>query len=61
MKQLILDNVDDLVSCFLYYDRKEDEDLSLGDIQKALNDGEITIKEIVCKFEERLIKGLNNG
>ena len=58
MKEEILKTVDDLVTGFLYYDRKEDEDLKVGDIDKAVKSGEITIKEMVDKFEICLRNGL---
>ena len=48
--------IEDLVSDFLYYNRKEDEDLKLGDIEKAIEEGEITIEQIVSKFKERIIE-----
>lgn len=44
----------DLVTDFLYYDRKEDEDLPMGAIQKALQENEITADEIVNKFSESI-------
>lgn len=50
--------VRDLVSDFLYYDRKEDEDLPEGAIQDAIEDGEILEREIVEFFENELKKGL---
>jgi hypothetical protein len=54
MKELILDYVDDLVSDFLYYDRKDDEQLRRGDIENAIESGEISIDDIVNKFRECL-------
>lgn len=36
MKKLIFANVTDLVSNFLYYDRKEDEDLPCEAIENAI-------------------------
>ena len=53
-KQAILDTVDDLVSNFLWYGRKEDEDLPRGEIEKAIKSGVISIKDITDKFEEEL-------
>lgn len=47
--------LDDLVSNFLYYDRKEDEELPRGEIEAAVAAGEITVDEMV----ERFAKGLN--
>lgn len=56
MKELILSNVRDLVSDFLYYDRKEDEDLSSEDIGAAIGSGEVTIEELVEAFRKELKK-----
>jgi len=53
-RKLIFDNVSDLIIDFLYYDRKEDEDLRRGDIEKAIESKKITIKEIVDEFEKEL-------
>lgn len=57
-KELIELTVMDLVSSFLYYDRKEDEDLPEGEIQKALDNNEITFEEIVITFKKELFKQL---
>ena len=54
VKQTILDTIDDLCSDFLYYDRKEDENLTMELLNKAVEDGEITVKEMVDKFESCL-------
>lgn len=54
MKQEILDTISDLVKDFLYYDRKEDEDLSVEDLEKAFNEGEITTDECVEHFGKLL-------
>jgi len=51
---LILGVVEDLVTNFLYYDRKEDEDLPTGIIEQSLENGEITIEEIVKAFEDKI-------
>lgn len=58
-KQIILNVIDDLVSDFLYYDRKEDEDLPRGAIEKAIEDQVISAEEIVSKFKEALERGLS--
>ena len=58
IKENILLTVDDLVSNFLDYDRKEDEELKLGDIDTAIKNGEVTIDEIVNKFRECIVSGL---
>ena len=57
IRDVILATVNDNVSNLMYYDRKEDEDLGEGDIEKAIKDGEITIDEIVAKFRETLEAG----
>ena len=50
----------DLVSDLLYYDRKEDEDLPVGGIEKSIADWEIDVFDIVKKFQDELIKGLKD-
>ena len=54
LKETILNTIDDLCSDFLYYDRKEDEDLTMELLNKAVEDKEITVKEMVDKFESCL-------
>lgn len=58
-RQHILDTVDDLVTNFLYYDRKEDEELPRGAIEAAIQSGEISVIEIVSYFSDKLKDGLN--
>jgi hypothetical protein len=53
-KQMIRDTLGDLVSNFLYYDRKEDEDLPRGVIEKMYSNGEITIDEMAEWFKDAL-------
>lgn len=57
-RDIILASINDLVVNFTYYDRKEDEDLSYEDLQAAIEEGEITIDEIVEKFRKQLVKEL---
>lgn len=59
-KELILNTVDDLVADFLYYGRKEDEELPVGEIEKNIETGNITVEEIVAKFESCLREALDN-
>lgn len=61
MKENILNTIDDLCSDFLYYDRKEDEELSFDDIQEAVKSGEITLDEMVERFKNNLEDTLNNN
>jgi len=52
IKEKILGTVSDLVANFMYYDRNEDFDLDLGDIENAIHNKVITIDEIVDKFRK---------
>lgn len=54
MKKIILATISDLCSNFLYYDRKEDEDLSMEQLNEAVKNGEITIDEMVAEFRKHL-------
>jgi len=58
LKQTIINNIDDSIAKFLYYDRKEDEDLPVGAIEEAIKSGDITYGEIVDRFKQQLLKGL---
>lgn len=57
-KEMILGYVQDLVGSFLYYDRQDDEDLGMGDIQEAVLLGEVTAQEIAEKFRAELFNKL---
>lgn len=57
-KKLVLTTVEDLVSNFLYYDRKDDEELPRGSIEELIAQGEITVDEIVDRFRSELEKGI---
>lgn len=59
-KQNILNTIDDLVSGFLYYSRKEDEDLPVGAIEAAIEANEITVEEIVAAFASKIKAGLGD-
>ena len=60
-REYILRTVDNVVASFLYYDRKEDEELPRGAIEEAIEAGEITVDEIVTRFREALTAGLTPG
>jgi len=60
MKEKILNLVDDLVADLLYYGRKEDGELPLGSIEKAIEDGEITEQDIVTQFHQSFSDGIKN-
>lgn len=53
-KALILATVDDAVSDLMYYGRKGDEELPPGAIQLALDDGIVTVAEMVAQFEKAI-------
>jgi hypothetical protein len=53
-REIILDTVSDLVGRFMYYGRKEDEELPLGAIEEQIKAGQITVEEIVAQFESQL-------
>jgi len=55
----ILNQAGGLADDFLYYDRKEDEDLPRGVIQDAVKRGVVSLKEIVYAFEKELHKKIN--
>jgi hypothetical protein len=57
-KDYILGIVKDLCADFLYYDRKEDEDLSGDELEEAVKNGIVTIDEMVETFREVLVKNL---
>lgn len=54
IRQVILNTVEDLCSGFLYYDRKEDEELSSIQLNEAIASGQITVDEIITKFRNHL-------
>lgn len=53
-KQKIKNVISDIVSKFVYYDRKEDEDLSMNDLDEAVKNGVITVDEMVAEFRTHL-------
>jgi len=57
-KKVILDTVSDLVAKFMYYDRKEDEELGVGAIDSALENSIITLDEIMDRFKSEILKSL---
>lgn len=56
MTEIIKNTISDLVSNFLYYDRKGDEELPRGAIEASIASGETTVDEIVAQFREELSK-----
>jgi len=53
-RENIKTTISDLVLNFVYYDRKEDEELPVGAIEKAIQAGQISQEEIVAYFRQQL-------
>lgn len=53
---MILTTAKDLMRRFLYYDRKEDTELALGEIESAIQQGVVTVDEILAVFHRALAK-----
>lgn len=60
-RQLILDTLSDLLTQFFYYDRKEDDRLPVGAIEKAIRKGKISVEELVDEFREIVERSVQNG
>lgn len=60
MKEDILNEISDLCSNFLYYDRKESE-LTFEDLNNAVINKEITIDEMVAEFRKHLENTFKNS
>lgn len=60
-REQIFLNLDELVSDFLYYDRREDEDLPLGKIEEMVAAPWVTIGEMAAFFEARLRERIPGG
>lgn len=58
-RQRILGVVEDLATNFLYYDRKESESLPMGELEAAVEAGEISWAEIGAAFTGHLPAALN--
>lgn len=54
LRETILSTVTDLVSQFVYYGRKEDEELSAERLEKAFEDGVVTYEEVAAHFLKNL-------
>ncbi len=60
-KQQVFDTIDDLVARFLYYDRKEDEELPVDAIEELIASGELSIDELVKDVSDALRIQLERG
>ena len=57
-KDIALNTLSDLVADYLYYDRKDDEDLPRGAIQTLIEEGDLKVEIIVAHFKKILIEFL---
>lgn len=58
IKEIILNTIENLCSDFLYYDRRENEELTIKHLKQAVKSGEITIDEMVAEFRKHIEKSL---
>jgi hypothetical protein len=58
LRSCIYNTVSDLFKDFFYYDRKEDEALPRGAIEKAVKDGIISVDELLELIEIEVANGL---
>jgi len=58
IRQTILNVIEDTVSKFFYYDRKDDEELGVGDLSDAIESGIISVNEIVMAFKDSIENGV---
>lgn len=54
-KQIILDTIEDLCSYFVLYDRQEDGNLSVEELNYAVDNKIITVDEMVKHFHDCLL------
>lgn len=50
--------IHDLVAALVYYDRKEDDDLPRGEIERMIRNGEASVDGIVDVFRQYLAEAL---
>lgn len=51
-RELIVATASDAGITFIRYDRKDDDELLWGEIEKAIEAGEITVEEILAAFKK---------
>jgi len=57
-KDLIFGAIEGLATDFLYYDRKEDANLPVGEIDDLVHKGIVTVDEMVEAFAQAIGEGL---
>lgn len=55
-RQRILNIAEDLPTNVLFYNRKEDDDLPVGAIEKAVRSGLVTVEEIIGPLRNALVE-----
>jgi len=58
-REIIFATIENLISDFLYYERKEDDSLGIDDIEVAIREKVITVEEIIECFTEHLEHNLS--
>ena len=52
--------INDMISCFFYYDRQEDEDLPRDLLEDAFKNKQYTVDELVQSFDKHVRDYLEN-
>ena len=60
-KEHILIILSDCWADLLYYDRKEDDDCQVGDIENAIKNGVITVDEMVDEMVDSFRRQIENN
>ena len=59
-KGLLLASTQDAVKDLLYYDRKEDEELSVADVEQLIDTGKVKLCELVDTFRDTILEHFPN-
>lgn len=59
-KEIAISVIEDLVINLFYYDRKEDEELEVGDLEDLIESGDLTVDQIVETFKNNLNNYIQN-
>ena len=55
-KELLIASVHQLAIDVLYYDRKNDEELSADDVEQLINSGQVELRELVSEFHFAILE-----
>lgn len=56
--ETVLTTAEDMMSKFLCYDRKEDDQLPVGEIEEAIRSGEVSIEQILDVVRRSLLSAV---